>query len=854
MATGNEILIGLKIGAIVSGTLHSAFGSARSTVQQLGRATEGLTRQQKELASSIQRGLGTLAPSSLAALNRDYERVGRTIDALRLKQEKLTASIAKTQVLKERRAELRGEMMETAGTATALGAPLVLAGRTAMEFADRTNDIAITGGWSAAEEEQLGATLRSQALKWNQTQMDLAAGTQVLIAGGISSLAELEAYAPVMAKTATATRANMDDLGSVAIALNDNLKIGASGLERSMNMLAFAGKSGQFELADMARWLPQLTPQFAALGVTGERAVAEIGASLQIARRGAGTNDEAANNFKNFLSKLTAKDTLKAFEGAGIDLQASMKGLVEDGLTPVQAMLETVTKYVGSKGPAAAAEFQAAMELKDNAERQSALDRLNEAYKLGELFADQQVLSFLRPALANRADLAAIQRGSLDAADKGVLDDDLARRMQSPKEQLKALTNNLSELGIAVGSVLLPPMIELTQAAIPVVQTFATWAAENPGLVKGIVGVVGGLLVGKMAFLGMAYGVNLAISPIVAMTTTITSLSAKWTMLQALWHAGKFAPLVTGLGKGVAGLRWMGGFVMTFAAPLVQMGKGALFLGKVLGGSLLNGIRLAGQAVLWLGRALLLNPIGLAITAIALGAYLIYRNWAPIKTFFVGLWSEIKAGFDGGLSGILGLIVNFSPLGLFHRAMAGVLSYFGIEIPAKFSEFGGFMVTGLVNGIGSMAGALKDSVVGMGESVKSWFAEKLDINSPSGVFIGYGANIAQGAAIGISGQTSLVRNAALGLAMTTAVPLAPPLSPLLAPPDAGSVSLAAMQGPGTTTAPAPQITFSPVINVQGGTDVQSAVQAGLRISFREFEQLMDEYNRSRTRRSYGDHA
>ncbi|MDH0894353.1 phage tail tape measure protein [Pseudomonas sp. GD03875] len=844
---------------MVSGTLHSAFGSARSTVQQLGRATEGLTRQQKELASSIQRGLGTLAPSSLAALNRDYERVGRTIDTLRLKQEKLTASIARGQVLKERRAELRGEMMETVGTAAALGAPLVLAGRTAMEFRDRTNDIAITGGWSAAEEEQLGATLRTQALKWNQTQMEMAAGTQVLIAGGISSLTELEAYAPVMAKTATATRASMDDLGSVAIALNDNLKIGASGLERSMNMLAFAGKSGQFELADMARWLPQLTPQFAALGVTGERAVAEIGASLQIARRGAGTNDEAANNFKNFLSKLTAKDTLKAFEGAGIDLQASMKGLVEDGLTPVQAMLETVTKYVGSKGPAAAAEFQAAMELKDDAERQSALDRLNEAYKLGELFADQQVLSFLRPALANRADLAAIQRGSLDAADKGVLDDDLARRMQSPKEQVKALTNNLSELGIAVGSVLLPPMIELTQAAIPVVQTFATWAAENPGLVKGIVGVVGGLLVGKMAFLGMAYGVNLAISPIVAMTTTITSLSAKWTMLQALWHAGKFAPLVTGLGKGVAGLRWMGGALVTtgrygalflrgtlmaFVAPLAQMGKGALFLGKVLGGSLLNGIRLAGHAVLWLGRALLLNPIGLAITAIALGAYLIYRNWSPIKTFFVGLWSEIKAGFNGGLSGILELIINFSPLGLFHRAMAGVLGYFGVELPGKFTEFGRLMVTGLVTGITGMAGALKDSVVGMGESVKGWFAERLDIHSPSRVFVDYGANIAQGAAIGISGQTALVRNAALGMAMATAVPLAPP--------DMSNVSRAAMQGGGIA---APMtIHYSPTINVQGGEDVQAAVERGLRISEREFARMMDDYQRNQARRSYGDHA
>jgi hypothetical protein len=38
--------------------------------------------------------------------------------------------------------------------------------------------------------------------------------------------------------------------------------------------------------------------------------------------------------------------------------------------------------------------------------------------------------------------------------------------------------------------------------------------------------------------------------------------------------------------------------------------------------------------VLWLGRALLMNPIGLLITGIAVSAYLIYRYWEPIKGFF----------------------------------------------------------------------------------------------------------------------------------------------------------------------------------------------------------------------------
>lgn len=798
----NEVLVGLKIGGVVSGSLHAAFGSAKSTVQQLGRATDGLTSKQKQLGTELSAALAR-GGTGIGRMRLQYDRVGRTIDQLKNKQERLNTSIARGETLKTARGELRGQFMETVGTGAALGAPVALAARTAIDFKDQTNDIAITGGFDAAEEQRLGDVLRGSALKWNQTQSDMAAGAQVLIAGGISNVKELEAYAPVMAKAATATRASMDDLGSVAIALNDNLKIGASGLERSMNMLAFAGKSGQFELADMAKWLPQLTPQFAALGVTGEKAVAEIGASLQIARRGAGSNDEAANNFKNFLSKLTAKDTLKSFEGAGIDLQNSMKSLVSKGFTPVQAMLEVITQYVGSKGPKAAGEFQKAMALKDDAERKAAVDRLNEAYKLGDLFADQQVLSFIRPAMANRKDLADIQQGSVDAADKGVLDQDWKKRMESPKEQLKALTINLSELGITVGSVLLPALVDVTQAAIPLVQGFAKWAGENPILVKSVIGLVGGLLAGKLAFIGVAYGANLVMSPFVAMTTTITSLSSKWTLLRAMWQMGKFAPAISGL-------------------------------------------KLVAQGVLWIGRALMMNPIGLAITGIAVAAYLIYRHWEPIKGFFSGLWDEIKAGFNGGLTGIIGLILDFSPLGLFYRAFAGVMSYFGVELPSTFSGFGGMLISGLVSGISSALGSAKESVIGIGTSIKGWFTETLGIQSPSRVFMGYGENIAEGAALGISGQADLVRDAALGMANGSRVPMGAP--------DMAAVSRAAALSGGGPSAPGGGmvINFNPTYNVQGGEGMRQQAQQAAAMSFAEFERLMQRYQQGMGRRGFGD--
>ncbi|HHK9555511.1 TPA: hypothetical protein ACQZHX_004964, partial [Enterobacter sichuanensis] len=64
-------------------------------------------------------------------------------------------------------------------------------------------------------------------------------------------------------------------------------------------------------------------------------------------------------------------------------------------------------------------------------------------------------------------------------------------------------------------------------------------------------------------------------------------------------------------------------------------------LGGVLSGGLVRGIMIAGRAVLWIGRALLMNPIGLAITAVAAAAYLIYRNWGAVSSWFKQRWADI---------------------------------------------------------------------------------------------------------------------------------------------------------------------------------------------------------------------
>ncbi|WP_047257736.1 phage tail tape measure protein [Chromobacterium subtsugae] len=887
----NELLIGVKIGAALSGSFQSAFASARNTAARLGQVADELRLKHNRLGDAMAQAMSH-PTRNVAELKRQYDRLGQTLDQLRSKQERLTASLARGETLKANRSELRGQAMETAGTALALMAPVVKSGNVAIDFQDQLRDVAITGEFSKAEEAKLGATIRDAALKWNQFQDEIARGTSVLVAGGIQDAKALERYAPVMAKAATATRASMDDLGSVAIALKDNLKVGEDGFEGALNMLAYAGKRGQFEIRDMAKWLPALSPSFQALGVSGKEAVAEVGAALQIARKGAGSNDEAANNFKNFLQKITAPDTLKDFANAGIDLKASMMNLRAQGLSPVQSMLAIITQYMQSKGPAAAGQFKQAMAIKDDKERAAALQRLSEAYKLGELFQDMQAMSFIRPAIANQEEMKDIQQGSMGAADKGLLDQDWKKRMDTAKSQIDKFKIGITELGLTIGNTLLPPISETIVEIMPAVKAFGEWAKAHPGIIKGVIGLVGGLLAGKMAFIGIKYGLNLVLSPFSALTTAITAVSGKWTLLRALWQAGRFAPMVSGIRRIGGSVLAIGrillpfgrGFAMAFGSPLMLAARGVLALGRALGGGLLGGIRLAIQAVMWLGRAAMMNPIGLAVMAIAGAAYLIYRYWEPIKAFFGKVWTAVDGVFKrypilNYIFPIIGIprliIANWGRIKTFFSGLwqgvkqgmasawswmkakvAGWIVYwlpvirFAGELPGKFLQTGKDLVMGLVNGIKSKLGAAKDAILGLATDVKGWFANTLGIKSPSRVFMGFGDNIAQGAAIGI--DRSAVHAARATGAMARAATNAwgkPQLRTQVA-----AEGLQRLQA-GSKGAPAGGgmvIHFSPVINVPAGAPeaVKAAVQSGLQLSMHELEQMMRRVWAQQERRAF----
>lgn len=157
------------------------------------------------------------------------------------------------------------------------------------------------------------------------------------------------------------------------------------------------------------------------------------------------------------------------------------------------------------------------------------------------------------------------------------------------------------------------------------------------------------------------------------------------------------------------------------------------------------------------------TPTGLIIlgvvAAIAGAAYLIYRNWGAITGFFSNIWAQVKTAFNGGIIGVSALILNWSPIGLFYSAFAKVLSWFGIDLPSKFTGFGAMIIEGLKVGILSKIKSVEDAISGAAERVIAKAKGVLGIHSPSRVFAGLGGYTMQGLALGISNNQDLAHKA-----------------------------------------------------------------------------------------------
>ena len=320
----------------------------------------------------------------------------------------------------------------------------------AFEMEHRLRELGNVGQLSAEQLADMDKRLGSISRYTNQFRSEISEGLNVLVASGIAPEAALD-YMNVIGRTATAAQAEIADISKTAFSVTDNLKVNVNDLAKTMDMLAQAGKEGRFELKDMASAFPSLTAGAGMLGMKGIPAVAQLGAALQVAMKGAGSAPEAATNFESFLQSITSPMAVNRFQELyGIDLSSFLNDVLTHSKDPIEEIVVLINRITNG-----------------------------DIFKVSEIFRNKTDLNFLKPMMQNLDEYRRIKASALGA--DGIMDEDFNHMMETTSEQFKLLKINMKEL-----------VFPHLHKPIEKINEILTKINKNPVIQKGIFGTIVG--------------------------------------------------------------------------------------------------------------------------------------------------------------------------------------------------------------------------------------------------------------------------------------------------------------------------------------------------------------------------
>ncbi len=120
------------------------------------------------------------------------------------------------------------------------------------------------------------------------------------------SLEEAMAFLPAVLTATQASGAAAEDIANTAMKAASALKLEANQMGNAFDIMVTGGKAGQFELRDMAQYIPTLANSFASLGYSGEEGLKRLVAILQTIREDTGSAESAATQAGEIFGKIYA--------------------------------------------------------------------------------------------------------------------------------------------------------------------------------------------------------------------------------------------------------------------------------------------------------------------------------------------------------------------------------------------------------------------------------------------------------------------------------------------------------------------------------------------------------------------
>lgn len=801
MASGFSL--GITIGASVGGAV-AGIKSVKSSLDVLDKTVKGLAARQSLLGETLQNPL-RMSRKRVGELRREYDQLGQTIAKINRKRSLVADLQQQKQAHYDRRRAIKDEFWGAAGAVAGVAFPVKLAVEFESAMADvkKVVDFDTPKQFKEMEQDILRLTrtipmagtelakITASGGQLGVERKDLPKFTETIAKMSVAFDMAADQAGDSMAKLANVYQIPIDQIGKLGDAVNHLSNSSPAKAGDIINTLGrVGGVAKQFGLTEIQT--TSLSNAFISLGKTPEIAGTAINGMLTKLM----TADKQGAKFQKALKNMgmESKDLKKAIKENGE--QALMDFLKQVGKLPKENQMGALVDLFGLEYADDVAVLVSGLET-----YKKSINELKKTSKDG------------KPAFI------------------GSMDKEFAARSATTANNWQIFKNSLTEIGITAGSVLLPALNQLMTTIRPIINSFADWASKNPEVVSALVHLAAGFAALKVGGLMFRFVGN---------------------ELSGLMVSFRLA-------KAFLGVDWL--------ATVIRFKSGIGALARIFG-VVKTAATLLGSGLMSLGRFLLMSPIGIALTLLGVAAYMLYKNWDgvvggakalwqdlsnfisgvvnSIASFFGTCWERIKAFFNSGIGNISAQIINWSPLGLFYQSFASVMSWFGVQLPSSFTQFGANIIQGLWNGLKSKIESVKTWFAQQAASLKQTFAGVMGIHSPSRVFRRFGGWMMEGLQIGLDKGASRPIASVANTAGRLKSGFAEHMGQMAARVSSGRTAFAdarSSQSNGGMT-----INYNPTINAPGGNPQQ--IEAAMQIGLREFEAMFRRMMEDKARRAY----
>jgi len=634
--------LAVEIAGKVDSSFSQSFKSATSVLQESQHKVRSLKKELKELEQNYKSGAISTEQYKAA-----QSRLTAELNKAEHAQKRLARAIELQGKAEAFQSKMRGKMLG----AVAAGATLAVPVKLAVDFESAMADVRKVIDFETPQQfKEMGEDILALSQRIPMAARGLA---DIVAAAGQAGIArnELLPFAESAAKMGVAFDITAEQAGQMMAQWRTAFKMSQEEVNELADQINYLGNT----TAASAPKISDIVTRIGPLGEIGGATAREI-AALGTTMVSVGVGEEvAATGIKNLILRLTSgasatKKQKNAFKALGLSATRMAKMMQEDAQGAILAVINALRKIPEHKRAAI----------------------------LTDLFGRESVAA-IAPLVTNVEQLEENLRKVGDATQyAGSMEKEFEARSATTANSLQLLMNTITRLGVAVGSVLLPPLAEMAHSVAQVIGRVTDWMKKHEGLTKILVYATSAVLALKIAIAVVGFAIGSVLVKLASfyvwmvknnIVTKIATVSTKaWALAQ----------------KGL-------NVVLGLSGKLLSVGK--LIAYNVATKAVALGTKMWTAAQWLLNAALSANPIGLIVIAIAgliAGLTILYKKSETVRAIISTLWDTIGAG-PRSIAAVVGKLWDF-------------ISVLGkIKIPDVFVK----LWSGIAGGVSTAIGAAK---------------------------------------------------------------------------------------------------------------------------------------------------